>query len=382
MEFQLIKKMMVPQGEFELDRYPNTMNASLQAFDAADEYILNHLDTLDIKEGSSILILNDNYGALSLALNSFNLTVVTDSFLSKTAIYKNFELNGADSSELKFLDPLAPLHHSYDLIVVKIPKKLTYLEFQLQQLAQINKTIPVVAGAMARHIHRSTIDLFENYLKESKTSLAKKKARLFFSMTGKKNFKTGRTYPTSYKTDDDRFEVISHANCFSGKKLDIGTRFLIENMVIPKNAKSVVDLGCGNGVVGLYAASELPEAKVICIDESFMAVESARESFSSNRFYSSEKYIFKVGDSLKELEQDSIDLVLCNPPFHQEHAVTKEAAKYMFVDSRKALKEDGELWVVANRHLEYHVLLKKMFQNVTTVASNSKFVILKASHKR
>jgi 23S rRNA (guanine1835-N2)-methyltransferase len=92
--------------------------------------------------------------------------------------------------------------------------------------------------------------------------------------------------------------------------------------------------------------------------------------------------LFTVGDSLKGFEENSVDIILCNPPFHQEHTINKEAAKYMFVDSRRALTKNGSLWIVANRHLGYHVLLKKMFREVTVEGSNSKFVILKATCKR
>ena len=43
----------------------------------------------------------------------------------------------------------------------------------------------------------------------------------------------------------------------------------------------------------------------------------------------------------------------------------------------KNIKKGGELWVVANRHLAYHIKLKKIFNNYEQIASNKKFVILK-----
>ena len=50
----------------------------------------------------------------------------------------------------------------------------------------------------------------------------------------------------------------------------------------------------------------------------------------------------------------------------------------MFASAKKALKQGGELWVVGNRHLGYHTKLKRLFGNYINVASNRKFVILKA----
>src|SRR5699024_11270338 len=70
--------------------------------------------------------------------------------------------------------------------------------------------------------------------------------------------------------------------------------------------------------------------------------------------------------------------VLCNPPFHQQHALTDNVAWEMFHHARRCLKINGELYIVANRHLDYFHKLKKIFGNCTTIATNNKFVVLKA----
>ncbi len=54
-------------------------------------------------------------------------------------------------------------------------------------------------------------------------------------------------------------------------------------------------------------------------------------------------------------------LVLCNPPFHQQHALTDNVAWEMFHHARRCLKINGELYIVANRHLDYFHKLKKIF---------------------
>ncbi|MDM6867274.1 methyltransferase, partial [Escherichia coli] len=72
----------------------------------------------------------------------------------------------------------------------------------------------------------------------------------------------------------------------------------------------------------------------------------------------------------------------CNPPFHQQHAITDHIAWQMFNDARRSLKYGGELYVVGNRHLDYFRKLKRAFGNCTTIATNNKFVILKATKVR
>ena len=119
-----------------------------------------------------------------------------------------------------------------------------------------------------------------------------------------------------------------------------------------------------------------PEATVHFVDESFMAVASARDNFRA-AFGADRAAEFRVGDGLGEFAAASADLVLCNPPFHQQHAVGDRLAQRMFHDAKRVLRPGGELWVVGNRHLGYHVALKRLFGQVELVASNAKFVILR-----
>ncbi len=59
--------MLVPQGKFELQRNPR--NDNLPAWEAADEFLLKHVDETQILSNhDKLLILNDSFGALSIAL--------------------------------------------------------------------------------------------------------------------------------------------------------------------------------------------------------------------------------------------------------------------------------------------------------------------------
>jgi 16S rRNA G1207 methylase RsmC len=50
----------------------------------------------------------------------------------------------------------------------------------------------------------------------------------------------------------------------------------------------------------------------------------------------------------------------------------------MFTDSHRVLKKGSELRIIGNRQLGYHAKLAKIFSNVELIASNKKFVIIKA----
>ncbi len=85
-----------------------------------------------------------------------------------------------------------------------------------------------------------------------------------------------------------------------------------------------------------------------------------------------------VGADLHDVPKESQDLVLCNPPFHQDRIVGDGLARAMFEQSHSVLKTGGELRLVANSHLGYHARLMEIFGGCRLVASNEKFVVLSA----
>ena len=370
-----------PMGEYSLARYPVRNNETLRAWDAADELVLNHLAEENIlTPDSKILILNDNFGALGCALSDFDPIPVSDSWIAQQGALYNLDHNQIPQSKLTLLNSLADYGdkpEKYDLVILKITKSLAQLEDQLHRIRPFIKPETCIIGCgMVKGIHTSTLQLFEKIIGPTKTSLARKKARLIFTRFEPELEIPDNSYPKRYKLEQGDYLITNHANVFSREKLDIGTRFFIQNLPESKRYQSIVDLGCGNGIVGLIAAEKNPDAKLHFVDESHMAIASARENFQLA--FPDRDADFLVTDCLQGIPGSSVDLILNNPPFHQQTAVGDFIAWQMFKESREKLKLGGELWVIGNRHLGYHIKLKKLFGNCTTVVSNKKFVILKA----
>lgn len=140
----------------------------------------------------------------------------------------------------------------------------------------------------------------------------------------------------------------------------------------------MVDLGCGNGIVGLVALAQNPSALISFIDESHMALASSRMDVEINCPQDLPRASFVVNDSLANIAPDSLQAVLCNPPFHQQQTITDHLAWNMFSDARRCLAHGGELRIVGNRHLNYYPKLKHLFGNCEQLAGNNKFVVLRA----
>ncbi len=371
-------------GNFELDRLPKTTKGGLRAWDAADELILNTLSkdyASQLKQAEPLLIINDAFGALAVSLHDKAIHSWSDSTLSHHASTDNFQLNQLKDNH-RHIRSTEELPQSYKLVIIKIPKTLTLLEDQLLRLKpHITGDTTIIAGAMSKHIHNSTLALFEKIIGVTTTSRATKKARLIFSentvTTSPKN-----PFPKKLEIPEYSLTLHNQANVFSHSQLDIGARFLIQQLEKSPSSEHIIDLGCGNGVLGIVAQSIQKEAKLSFIDESYLAIASAKDSYQ-NHFTSSsdDQANFIVSDCFNQYSGDKADLILCNPPFHQAHAIGGHIAWQMFQQSNQQLNLKGELWVVANRHLAYHIKLKKLFGNCRTIAANKKFVVL-AAHKR
>lgn len=108
-----------------------------------------------------------------------------------------------------------------------------------------------------------------------------------------------------------------------------------------------------------------------------MALASAKHNYQ--RAFKGRRATYTTADALTGFAPDTVYLILCNPPFHQQTTIGSHIAMRMFQQVKQILRVDDELWVIGNRHLGYQSSLKKYFSKVELVASNAKFTILKAS---
>ncbi|MCF6281893.1 MAG: methyltransferase [Candidatus Polarisedimenticolaceae bacterium] len=377
-----MENLTVPQGTFQLARFPLRKSKNLRAWDAADEYLLQQIaEEKLLSAESSLLIINDSFGALTTGLASFKPTMWSDSYLAQQGTLANLKNNGLATEQAELLNSLQTPKGPVDLIIIKVPKSLAMLEDQLFRIRPLLHAGSKVIGAgMVKNIHTSTLKLFEQIIGSTQTSLAKKKARLIFSQPDL-TLNPGETpYPSSYTLENSDLLISNQANVFSRQGLDIGTRFFLQNLPKSDAPQKVIDLGCGNGLLGLMAAHQNPAAEVTFVDESHMAIASAKANFIA-AFGPDRAAEFIITDCLNGIDDSSSDLILNNPPFHQQHAIGDAISLQMFNESKRVLRQRGSLWVIGNLHLAYHKELRRLFGNCREIATNKKFTILSAKKR-
>ncbi len=105
------------------------------------------------------------------------------------------------------------------------------------------------------------------------------------------------------------FEFETSSGVFSHRRVDSGTRLLVESMKVPEKGR-VLDLGCGIGVIGIVAAKLNPALEVWMTDVNSRAVSLAESNAKRNRV----KAIVKQGSLYEPVNGVKFDLIITNPP--------------------------------------------------------------------
>ncbi len=411
-------QLHIQQQTFSLKRFPtNKFDKSLRAWDAADEYMIDYIsENFDLTTLQNIVIVNDSFGALTCAMSRLapnaSIQVFTDSFMSQQAIMQNLKGSNLDKNKVTVNSSLTLFDmntQQLDIVLIKVPRTLAYLEYLVNEIsaacnmAKDASIKPVIiGGAMVKLITSSVMKVFTRTWPETRSTLARKKSRLVFVEINANYLPVTRP-PLVNQVEDNDIGVVLHnyPNVFCREQVDIGARFLLSALpVITKNQQLIIDLGCGNGILGVsllqQADAQGMQIKVVFVDESYMAIASAKATLHNSNVSQKNKAQaeFLVSHSLSEyIKQSSsatpalqaaitdaymADNIICNPPFHQQNTIIDDIAWQMFSDAKKALKLGGELRIVGNRHLDHQVKLRKIFGACKVVASDNKFVVLSA----
>lgn len=362
-----------PYGSLDLRRYPQRRQEPLQAWCAADSLLLDAFYEHDIL-ATDTLVANDDHGALTAALAPRALW--TDSALAAIATAQNLQRNNL--AVVPRLWSTQSPGEQLQLALLRVPKQLPYFEHQVAVLAQVMAPGSLlICGGMDKHLSPHTASLIEKYFGPVTRHRGKHKARLFSAM---RSDLPARGVPAAarYHCEELGVELRSLPNVFSRDRLDMGTRFLLQQLSRLAPVETVLDLACGNGVLGLGALQCGLGQQLIGCDESAMAIASARCNAQA-LFGESAAVNFHHGDGLLGLSE-KVELILCNPPFHLGHTVDDFAGRRLLEQCSEQLLPGGKLCLVANRHLHYGATLKRGFPEVEQLAQNSKFTIWLARH--
>ncbi len=162
----------------------------------------------------------------------------------------------------------------------------------------------------------------------------------------------------------------TNSGVFSKNGIDFGTKLLLEEIKLTHDHKTILDMGCGYGPIGIFVSKTNPEAKVVMADVNLKAIELAKTNAKLNQV------------QVEILESDlftnisgSFDLIITNPPIR----TGKQNIFKLYEDAYETLNINGQLWLVIQKKqgaLSTIKKLEELFGNCFIAAKKKGYYIL------
>lgn len=373
-----------------LRRHPDVEGPGLEASDAADRLILDEARAaVGALAPGELVVIDDAFGALALGavhLGAHEVRVHQDPITGERALAENAARLGL-AHEVRS-EPLAPaLVAGARLVLLRLPRSLDRLDEIAELVARhAAPDVEIVAGGRLKHMSIAMNEVLGRAFARVDVSLARQKSRVLRASGARAELRppagdadapsnaAPARWPRRERHDELGLVVVAHGGVFAGTKVDIGTRFLLGHLAeaVP-DAASAADLACGSGVIATKLALSRPGIRVMASDRSAAAAASARLTALANGV--AERVTVERADGLELLVDASEPLVLLNPPFHSDAALSTGIAGHLFADAARVLAPGGELWCVWNSHLRYRPLLERLVGPTRQIARNAKFTV-------
>ncbi len=172
---------------------------------------------------------------------------------------------------------------------------------------------------------------------------------------------------------DRYFEFFTASGVFSKRKIDLGTRLLIETMELPETGLAL-DVGCGYGAIGIVAAAVRPGLHVILTDINERAVWLARKNVVRNLVSANAEV--RQGFLYEAVEGLAFDVILSNPPI----AAGMKVVEGLIKGASERLRPGGTLQIVVRSKLATRpkAFMENYFGNVEIMARKGGYRVFRS----
>jgi 16S rRNA (guanine1207-N2)-methyltransferase len=364
-----------------LRRDPDVEAPDLVAVDATDRLLLDEAaGLLAACAPGEVAVIDDSYGALTLGAvalhGAADVRVHQDLMVGELALARNAERTGLTGTCRSL--PLGPeLVTGARLVLVQAPKGLEALREIAEVVASAAAPdVTVLVGGRVKYMTHAMNDILGRSFGEVSATLARQKSRVLVARDPRPG---PSSFPRRQEHPDLGLAVCAHGAAFAGTRIDIGTRALLASIDRMPTTGTALDLGSGTGVLAAALARSRPGMSVLAVDQSAAAVASASATASANGLADRIRVI--RDDAADSVPDGSVDLVVCNPPFHLGAAVVTSAADRLFAAAARVLRPGGQLWTVYNSTLRYKPVLSRLVGPTKVADATPKFTVTVSSRR-
>ena len=339
------------------------------------------IDTMEVQPADRVLDLGCGTGLIGLAAARLApegcATLVDVNLAAIGCARKTLSENDVANAEVR-LDDGTDAVEAYDLIVSHLPRGRAVIESLIRDAARALKP----GGRFYLVAHKRTgvrgaIDYARQLF--GRAGVVRQRRGYHVALATREKVLT----PELLKRSDDLRSLVitvdgapttlvSRPGVFAADHLDDGTTALINAMEI-HSGESVLDLGCGTGLLGLAAARR--GAQVTAVDADLRAVVSARLTLAENHVNGE----VLISDCAQAVLDRRFDVVLCNPPFHQGAGVAYDVARQMVRDAAQVLRPGGRFYLVSNAFIRYEREMPGQFTEVVELFNDRRYRVLRAT---
>lgn len=345
-------------------------------------------DHLDLEEEEHLLWIECGHGAVPLALArlapSCHFTLLNSNTIASSLLAYSLQLNGITNGiSVQMPETLSRLEHPARVVALQLPKGRKFARRLLSEIYHVLSPQGwlYLSGSNQQGIKSVNADAYQLFGNESLITYRKghrltRYQKLTEDIPKPEWYVQPGISPASWqrvhlRSPKGEHFLASMPGIFSCDFVDPGTQFLLDNLEV-RPSDIVLDLGCGYGVIGIYAALcgadcvDMVDINSLAIQASIINVANLSltnvkvfdlESFQTHRRYS---------------------LIVSNPPFHQGYDTEYHTVRFFIQLSSTCLEKQGKLLLVANRFLPYENLLHAHFKHAKVRKENTRYRIWEA----
>ncbi|HVL32086.1 MAG TPA: class I SAM-dependent methyltransferase [Actinomycetota bacterium] len=265
---------------------------------------------------------------------------------------------------------------AFDAVVVRLPKETE----RLRMLLAVARGVVAsggwisVCGRNDAGIRSAARHMREVVAGEPEVVAYGRHSRLLRTQPSARKPFIPREWRTIGDAADEALRVVGFPGVFASGRVDPATSLLLETIDIPDGA-CVLDVGCGSGVIASTLARR-GDVKVHAVDTDALAIVATRQTARAN---GTEDRISVWGsDVFSDVDEHGYTHIVSNPPFHAGVRTTTEVGRRLIGEAPQHLARGGELWIVANRFLDYRTPLDEAFGGHDVVAETGKYRVYRA----
>lgn len=172
----------------------------------------------------------------------------------------------------------------------------------------------------------------------------------------------------TYTFNKQNYIFESNSGIFSHGRVDYATNILLTNL--PEIKGSLLDMGCGYGIIGIVLGKQYNLTKVTMADINTRALECAKENCKNNTV----KADIIESDCFSNISE-KFDNIVINPPIH----AGKKVLFNMYEEAYKHLNDKGKLFIVIQKKHGAESTISKLltiFGNYTPLYKKKGFYVL------